>query len=94
MYLITGFNVLKPKPHGNAGIVHFKPEDQFETDKLPTEDELRKYAEAHGYKVMLPPRDAEIIQDQAAPVCEPIFTYDDPQPKMTFGRNPFKGLGK
>lgn len=52
-YLVTGLCDVFVKPRGEAGIVRFTEEHQFECDKLPTREELIKYAEERGYKIGL-----------------------------------------
>lgn len=48
-YRIVGFNDVNDKARGVADIVRFRPEHQFDAEKLPSTEELKEYATKHGY---------------------------------------------
>jgi hypothetical protein len=75
MIQVIGYSTLRLKPRGNAGIVFFKDQDRFMAEKPPTEAEMRSFAVAHGYPLVVENPGPGLIAREPRPACEPVYIY-------------------
>lgn len=65
-FLIVGFCDAAEKMRGDGAVTHFADEHRYGADHIPSQDELRKYAEQLGY---YPTGKRGVVLGK----CEPVY---------------------